>query len=124
MSKVDLTDVRHWRIFSSLSIKKSPYFADIIQTLLPDEFYVELQLALIKNPSLGDLIPGGGGLRKVRWKRRGLGKRGGIRVVYYWFVQDEEIYMLYAYAKNRCENLSQMQIKQLRKIVEEELING
>lgn len=120
----DLQSMRQWRTFSSLSIKESPYFTEIIQKLLPDELCVGLQLALIRQPDIGDLIPGGGGLRKIRWKKPGSGKRGGIRVIYYRITEDQEILMLYAYAKNKIENLSQKHIRVLRKIVEEELKNG
>jgi hypothetical protein len=85
---------------------------------MDDEQYLELQLALVENPKLGDLVPGSGGLRKVRWKQPGQGKRGGVRVIYYWAVSADQIRMLYVYAKNRQVDLTKEQLKQLRKIVE------
>lgn len=64
--------------------------------LIPDEEYGELQFALVQRPDLGDIIPRSGGIRKVRWAGSGHGKRGGIRVIYYWQVSDHQIFMLLA----------------------------
>ncbi|MFZ5949286.1 MAG: type II toxin-antitoxin system RelE/ParE family toxin [Candidatus Rifleibacteriota bacterium] len=61
-----------------------------------------------------------GGLRKLRWSASGRGKRGGSRVIYYWDKDQEIIYMLYAYAKSRQEDLTRDQLKVLSKLVEEE----
>ena len=65
-------------------------------------------------------MPGTGGLRKIRWAGSGRGKRGGIRVIYY-LVRDDRVYLLFAYPKNKQENLTSQQLKVLRKIVEMEL---
>ena len=65
-------------------------------------------------------MPGSGGLRKIRWAGSGRGKRGGIRVIYY-LVRDDRVYLLFAYPKNKQENLTSQQLKVLRKIVEMEL---
>ena len=62
-----------------------------------------------------------GGLRKLRWSASGPGKRGGARVIYYWFVSDEVILMLFAFPKNEREDLTPDQLRQLKKIVEGEL---
>ncbi len=93
-------------------------FTSLISQLMDDEQYRELQLALVENPKLGDLIPGSGGLRKIRWKLPGQGKRGGARVIYYWAISADQIRMLYVYAKNRQVDLTKEQLKQLRHIVE------
>ena len=71
-------------------------------------------------PDAGDLIPGGGGLRKIRWSAQGRGKRGGVRVIYYWAVRQEQILMLLIYAKNERDDLTVEQLKVLRRIIEEE----
>jgi hypothetical protein len=63
---------------------ETPTFTKQITTLLPDHAYKELQSALMANPDAGDLIKGGGGIRKLRWSRPGGGKRGGIRTIYFW----------------------------------------
>lgn len=83
---------------------------------MSDEQYSNLQNALIKDPEAGDLIPGSGGVRKLRWGVAGRGKRGGIRVIYYARTRQGQIWMLTLYAKNVMENIS---AKVLRKIKEE-----
>ena len=93
-------------------------FTSLISQLMEDEQYRELQLALVENPILGSLIPGSGGLRKIRWKLPGTGKRGGVRVIYYRAASADQIRMLYVCAKNRQVNLTREQLKQLRQIVE------
>lgn len=121
---VDLKEVPQWRIISSIVIKETHSFTRIIQEIMPDDLYAELQRAIIRQPDLGNIIQGSGGLRKLRWKLSGSGKRGGVRVIYYWMSQENEIYMLFAYAKAKCEDLTREQVSLLRKVVEEELKNG
>ena len=90
-------------------------FTRAITRLISDEEYTGLQSMLAGCPEAGDLIPGGGGLRKVRWsnKRIQKGKRGGVRVIYY--VQSgDSLYMIYAYSKNKQEDLTARQLKALR----------
>ena len=65
---------------------------------LSDEQYRALQLALVLRPEQGPLVPGSGGIRKLRWAAAGRGKRGGLRVIYYWAAAEDVCYMLYAYA--------------------------
>ncbi|MHB0972158.1 MAG: hypothetical protein ACYC7A_06000 [Thermoanaerobaculia bacterium] len=98
-------------------------FSRQIVELLTDDEYAALQAALVFQPELGDLIPGSGGLRKVRWgeSRRGRGKRGGIRAIYYWYVDESLVYFLLAYSKGQRDDLTAEQKRALRRIVEEEL---
>ena len=86
---------------------------------LDDADYRQLQVTLALKPRAGDIIRGSGGLRKIRWAARGRGKSGGIRVIYY-LVADEEIYFLFAYAKNKQEDLDNVQLRILRNLVREE----
>ncbi len=95
-------------------------FSRQIRELLPDEDYRLLQLALLRRPDLGDVIPGAGGIRKARWSASGRGKRGGSRIIYYWHVGGGRFYMLLAYAKSERDDLTAGQIKVLRRLVEEE----
>lgn len=99
-------------------IIETSIFTRIIQGFLDDEDYAEFQSALVQQPDLGDLIRGSGGLRKVRWRVPGKGKRGGLRIIYYRLTQDDQILLLYAYAKSMQENLSESQLAALREHVE------
>lgn len=99
---------------------ETPVFTAIIRDLLPDDEYRALQSALLLRPEQGALIPGSGGIRKLRWSGRGRGKRGGLRVIYFWFVSEGVVYMLYAYAKGVAADLTPAQIKVLRGLVKEE----
>jgi len=101
-------------------ILETSVFTRQVQKLLTEDEYKELQFELVDRPDLGPIIPGSGGLRKVRWAGRGRGKRGGVRVIYYWAVAQERILMLLIYAKSDQDDLSREQLQVLRKIVEAE----
>ena len=101
-------------------IIETSIFTNQVQALLSLEEYRKLQMALMIRPDLGTVIPGSGGLRKVRWSLSGRGKRGGVRTIYYWAVANDQILMLLMYAKNERDDLTPTQLKVLRKIVEEE----
>ena len=107
-----------------MEIIETSVFTRKIRELISDEEYGELQFALIQRPDTGAVIPQSGGIRKIRWSGSGRGKRGGIRVIYYWYVNEQQIYMLLAYAKNEQVNFSAAQLKVLKKLVEEEFGNG
>lgn len=92
-----------------------------ITKLIPDSEYRELQQELVLNPDAGDIIRHSGGLRKLRWRSATKGKRGGIRVIFYWYVSEDGIYLLLAYGKGEKDDLSAQEVKRLRGIVEEEL---
>ena len=100
-----------------LLIVETPLFTKQIMTLATDEEYRALQEVLVKNPAAGDLIPGGGGIRKVRMARPGTGKRGGARVIYYRRQDKGTILMLVAYGKSVKTNLSPAEISMLRELV-------
>ena len=102
-------------------IKETSIFTRIILDLISDDSYRQLQEELIKNPELGKIIKGSGGIRKVRWTMQDKGKRGGMRVMYYWITAEDQIYMLYAYPKAKQENLTSDQLAVLKSVVEEEL---
>ena len=79
-----------------------------------------VQAALVNRPTLGSVIEGSGGLRKLRWGLPGKGKRGGVRIIYYWAARQERLLMLFVYAKTERDDLTPAQLRILRKIVEEE----
>lgn len=85
---------------------------------MSDEEYRELQVFLVGNPISGDLIQGSGGLRKLRWSGSGRGKRGGTRIIYYWWAP-ETLFMLFPYRKREAEDLTSDQVRQLKAVVEE-----
>lgn len=99
-------------------IVETQIFTRLIRELMSDDEYRSLQEALISRPELGALIRGSGGLRKARWSLEGRGKSGGVRVIYYWVTEDDQIRMIYAYPKGKQDNLSAEQLKKLRTIVE------
>ena len=99
-------------------IIETTVFTKLISRLMHDDQYRELQEHLIENPEIGDLIQGSGGLRKIRWKLTGRGKRGGVRIIYYWAALADQIRMLYVYSKTDQEDLTKDQLKVLRHIVE------
>jgi mRNA-degrading endonuclease RelE of RelBE toxin-antitoxin system len=101
-------------------IIETSVFTRHVRLLLSDEEYRKLQAALVNKPSLGVLIKGSGGLRKVRWGSAGKGKSGGVRIIYYWAVSKEQILMLLIYSKSERDDLSQAQLRILKQIVKEE----
>jgi mRNA-degrading endonuclease RelE of RelBE toxin-antitoxin system len=101
-------------------IVETSIFTRQVTELLPDDEYRRLQSVLVGRPDAGEIIPGSGGLRKIRWGMSGRGKRGGARIIYYWAVSQEQILMLFIYPKSERGDLSTGQMKVLREIVEEE----
>lgn len=101
---------------------EAPAFARYRQDYLDDDGFSELQKHLVKNPDAGDMIPGAGGIRKLRWKdrHRGKDKRGGLRVIYYCFLSDQEIWLLTLYDKDEAVDLTKEERDQLRRALEAE----
>ncbi|MFO7634728.1 MAG: hypothetical protein R6W76_19415 [Caldilinea sp.] len=100
---------------------ETPVFTALLPDYLSDESYSALQQALLMRPDAGQVIPGSRGLRKLRWRTEHSGKRGGLRIIYYWYVAGEALYMLFVYRKNEQEDLTRQQIKVLSRLVEEYL---
>jgi hypothetical protein len=98
---------------------ETPIFTRMVTTLLADDEYRELQNELVENPERGDLIKGGGGIRKLRYAARGRGKSGGIRVIYYWMKDRYQIYMLVAYPKSKKDDLTDKECAILYEFVKE-----
>jgi hypothetical protein len=87
---------------------EAPAFTRHRESYLDDAAYAELQAALLANPAAGAVIPGTGGFRKVRWpdSRRGMGKRGGLRVIYCCMTEASAIWLFTIYGKNEMADLS------------------
>ena len=98
------------------SFIETKLFSRLVAKYLSDEEYLGLQGFLLLYPEAGKVVPGSGGLRKVRWAMSGKGKSGGVRVIYYLKRQDDEIWLLTIYSKSETENIP---AHILRKIAEE-----
>ncbi len=98
---------------------ETPTFTRAVLRWLDDDAYAAMQATLALRPDVGRLIPGGSGLRKLRSAGTGQGKRGGLRVIYYWLAADDQIWMLLAYPKNERDDLSPEQMKRLKALVED-----
>lgn len=94
---------------------ETPTFTKRVLSLLDDDEYRELQSHLAEYPGVGKVIPGAGGLRKLRWAGSGRGKRGGLRLIYYWWVPRDRIAMLFIYRKTEQDDLTSEQVKLLRR---------
>lgn len=90
-----------------------------VEKLWDVETQIEFKTYIGLNPCSDDLIPGTGGIRKIRWQGSGRGKRGGVRVIYYVYDDSRPIYLLYAYPKNVQVDLSEDEKRAFRSIVEE-----
>ena len=98
----------------SMVFIETPVFTRRIHTYISDEEYTGLQLLLMAQPAAGPVVPGSGGVRKLRWALPGGGKRGGIRVIYYWQRAEDEIWLLTVYAKNEESNIPGHILRQIR----------
>ena len=94
-------------------------FSDALYDYLDEDSYQELQVSLIERPDQGDIIPGGGGIRKLRFAAQGKGKKGGVRVIYYWVTKAGQIYMIAIYPKGRKDNLTDAELAEFRDLAKE-----
>ena len=97
-----------------ISFVETKLFTRLVQEYLSDDEYSRLQLALAADPEVGSVIPGSGGVRKMRWSVAGRGKRGGLRVIYFLRTRHGQIWMLTLYAKNVAENIPAHVLKQIK----------
>ena len=100
-----------------------PAFTRYRADYLDDEHFRDLQVAMMKNPEAGDLIEGTGGLRKLRHgdPRRGKGKRGGLRVIYYWWDGGSQFWLFTLYDKDEMADLNPDEKKVLKTMLKVEL---
>lgn len=102
---------------------EAPAFTQHVSEYLDSEEYRELQNALAANPEAGDVMPGTGGFRKLRWAdpRRRKGRRGGLRVIYYYFLSDQQLWLMTVYGKDEAADLTTKQKQALRSAIDAEL---
>jgi len=97
-----------------ISFVETKLFTRLVQEYLTDNDYAQLQEALIKDPEAGTVIPGSGGVRKMRWGMAGRGKRGGLRVIYFLRIRQGQIWLLTLYPKNVAESIPAHVLKQIK----------
>lgn len=102
-----------------LTLIESPIFTKLWPEYWSEEERGEFAAWLAQNPEAGDAVPGSGGVRKVRWSRQGMGKSGGVRVIYYNQLSISLIWLLTIYAKSKQENAPAHIVKALK----QELVN-
>ena len=111
--------IRHSRIkIKMVTFIETKLFTSLIGKYLSDDEYAALQSMLASNPTVGDLVQGTGGVRKIRWGVTGRGKRGGLRVIYFARTHLGEIWMLTIYAKNVAESIPAKILRQIREEID------
>ncbi len=102
---------------------EAPAFTRYLSRYLTDDEYRRLQNHLAGNPDSGDVMPGSGGFRKLRWRdpRRGKGRRGGLRIIYYYFPAEQQIWLMTLYDKNEAADLTPKEMKALKNAIEAEV---
>lgn len=102
-----------------LEFVETPLFSKTLERYLSDEEYAELQSFLSEHPDAGEVIPGSGGVRKLRWASQGSGKRGGLRVIYYLQLAQGQIWLLTLYRKNVKEDIPVHVLKKIKEAIED-----
>ncbi|MBI3249472.1 MAG: type II toxin-antitoxin system RelE/ParE family toxin [Deltaproteobacteria bacterium] len=97
---------------------ESAAFDRVRAVYLHDDEYAELQQFMMENPEAGDVVRESGGVRKLRWKRKGMGRRGGLRVIYFVRYRPNEFWLLTLYAKAKQENVPAHILRQLKEAFE------
>jgi hypothetical protein len=102
---------------------EAPFFTEVLPSYLDADDYRELQLHLARDPEAGDVIPGSGGFRKLRWpdRRRRKGKRGGPRIIYYYLASDTQVWLITVYDKDEAADLTSAERRALKRAIDEEL---
>jgi len=102
---------------------EAPAFTRHLHEYLSDDEYAALQQFLATRPEAGAVMPGTGGFRKLRWadERRGKGRRGGLRIIYYFLRTDQQVWLFTLFGKDEAADLTPNQKRQLRAAIEAEL---
>jgi mRNA-degrading endonuclease RelE of RelBE toxin-antitoxin system len=98
----------------SVTFVEAPIFSKLVYNYLNEDEYAALQWTLAVRPETGKVIPGSGGLRKIRWSAKGKGKRGGTRIIYYFQKENGEIWLLTIYAKNEVGTIPTKTLKAIK----------
>jgi len=101
-----------------ISFVETKLFTRLVGQCLTDEEYSSLQRELVENPEVGSVIPGSGGVRKMRWGMAGRGKRGGLRIIYFLRIRQGQVWMLTLYPKNVADNIPAHVLKQIKEEID------
>ncbi len=101
-----------------LTVIESPLFQRLWPLYWSEEERAEFAVHVASNPEAGDLIRESGGLRKIRWKRPGTGKSGGVRIIYFIRLQQGEVMLVTLFAKGDMENIPVAKLKEIRRALE------
>ena len=99
---------------------ETPTFKNDVEKIWSEDERGNFCTWLAANPDSGDVIPGSGGCRKIRWSKRGIGKRGGVRIIYYTKLASGKIWLLVIYSKSIKENIPAHILKLIRDVIEHE----
>lgn len=102
-----------------MTLIETPLFSSLWPDYWTEAERGEFCSFLAREPDAGDVIPGSGGCRKIRWTRAGIGKRGGVRVIYYLRRQDGLIWLLLIYAKSAKGNVPPHILREIRKEIDD-----
>ena len=99
------------------TVVETAAYLKAVNSMWGEDTKTEFVNYIAMHPNEGDLIPGTGGIRKIRWQASGHGKRGGARVIYYVYDEENPIYLLFAYPKNVQDNISEKEKRVLASVV-------
>ncbi len=103
---------------SVFTVIETPVYSRKAEALLSDSEREDFAVFISRNPTAGSVVRGSGGVRKVRWTRSGSGKSGGVRVIYYNMLEDEEVWLLTLYAKNERSTIPGHELKLIKEAIE------
>ena len=105
--------------FNMLTVIETPTFTRLVTDYWTEDERGGFAAWIAQNPDAGDVTPGSGGCRKVRWVRKGMGKRGGVRVIYFNRLANGEVWLLLIYAKNVQDNIPGHVLRQIKEEIED-----
>ena len=97
-----------------LEFIESPIFERLVYDYLSEDEFAAFQQSLAQDPEAGDLVTGSGGCRKIRWGRSGIGKRGGVRIIYHASTRAGQILLLTIYGKNTTATIAPHVLRTLK----------
>ena len=100
------------------TVIETPVFTKKAADLLSEVKREEFAVFISQSPTSGSVVKGSGGVRKIRWARSGSGKSGGVRVIYYNMVDDEEVWLLTLYAKNERSTIPAHELRLIKEAIE------